>query len=48
MIIAVEVVMPWPTSIRGMAKVAVPSFSIAMVISCAVGRAESVCRSSRS
>ena len=37
MIIAVEVVMPWPTSIRGIAKVAVPSSSIVMVISCGGG-----------
>ena len=34
MIIAVEVVMPWPTSIRGIAKDAVPSSSIVIVISC--------------
>ena len=37
MIIAVEVVMPWPTSIRGMAKDAVPSLLIVIVISCEVG-----------
>ena len=48
MIIAVEVVMPWPTSIRGSAKDAVPSSLMVIVISCAVGRAASVCRSSRS
>ena len=48
MIIAVEVVMPWPTSVRGIANVAVPSLLISMVISCAVGRAASVCASSRS
>ena len=48
MIIEVEVVMPWPTSMRGIAKLAVPSSLMVMVISCAVGRAESVCRSSRS
>ena len=48
MIIAVEVVMPCPTSIRGIANVAVPSSSMAMVIICDVGRAASVCRSSRS
>ncbi len=48
MIIAVEVVMPWPTSIRGSAKVAVPSSLTVMVISWAVGRAASVCASSRS
>ena len=48
MIIAVEVVMPWPTSIRGSAKVAVPSSLTVIVISWAVGRAASVCASSRS
>ena len=48
MIIAVEVVMPWPTSMRGSAKEAVPSSLISMVISCEVGSAASVCRSSRS
>ena len=48
MMIAVEVVMPWPTSIRGMAKDAVPSLLTVIVISCDVGRAASVCRSSRS
>ncbi len=48
MVIAVEVVMPWPTSIRGMSKDAVPSSLIVMVISWAVGRAASVWRSSRS
>lgn len=48
MIIAVDVVIPCPTSIRGSAKVAAPSFSTAIVIICAVGRAASVCRSSRS
>ena len=48
MIIAVEVVMPCPTSVRGSAKLAVPSSLIVIVIARAVGSAASVCRSSRS
>ena len=38
MIIAVEVVMPWPTSMRGSAKDAVPSSWTSTVISCEVGQ----------
>ena len=41
MSIAVEVVMPWPTSIRGSAKVAVPSSRMTTVMRLAVGRAAS-------
>ena len=48
MSIAVEVVMPWPTSIRGSAKVAVPSSRISTVMRLAVGRAASVSMSLRS
>ncbi len=48
MSIAVEVVIPWPTSIRGSAKEAVPSSLMVTVIRFAVGWAASVCRSSRS
>lgn len=48
MIIAVEVVMPCPTSMRGRAKLAVPSSLILTVIRLAVTRAASVWRSSRS
>ncbi len=48
MIIAVEVVTPWPTSIRGSANEAVPSVLITIAISCEVGSAASVCASSRS
>ncbi len=48
MMIAVDVVMPWPTSIRGIANDAVPSLLMVILISCEVGRAASVCRSSRS
>ena len=48
MIIAVEVVMPWPTSARGSANDAVPSALTATVISPAVGSAASVSTSVRS
>ena len=47
-IIAVEVTMPCPTSMRGSSKAAVPSSRIVTVISWLVGSAASVCRSSRS
>ena len=46
--IAVEVVMPCPTSIRGSAKWAVPSSRISTVTRLAVGRQESVMKSLRS
>ena len=45
---AVEVVMPWPTSIRGSAKDAVPSWWTLTVIRLAVGVAASVKKSLRS
>ena len=48
MIIAVEVVIPWPTSARWSANEAVPSLFTVIVISWAVGRAASVWASSRS
>ena len=48
MSIAVEVVMPWPTSARGSAKLAVPSRLMVTVIRLAVGRAASVSMSLRS
>ena len=48
MIIAVEVVMPCPTSARGRAKVAVPSVFIVTVTRFDVGSAASSCRSPRS
>jgi hypothetical protein len=46
--IAVEVTMPWPTSARGSAKLAVPSGLITTVIRSAVGRVASVSMSLRS
>ena len=46
--IAVEVVIPWPTSIRGSANDAVPSSCTVTVIRFAVGRVESVSMSLRS
>lgn len=46
--IALEVVMPWPTSARGRAKEAVPSLSSRMVIRFAVGSAAWVSMSLRS
>lgn len=48
MSMAAAVVMPWPTSARGIAKCATPCSSRVMLISCEVGRAECVCRSPRS
>ena len=48
MSIAVEVVMPCPTSMRGSSKLAVPSSLIVTVIRFAVGRAASVSMSLRS
>ncbi len=48
MIIAVEVVMPWPFSDRGSANDAVPSSWMVMVIRLAVGRRASVRKSLRS
>ncbi len=48
MIIAVEVVTPWPTSMRGRANEAVPSVLMTIEISCEVGTAASVWASSRS
>ena len=47
-IIAVEVMMPWPTSVRGTSKLAWPRSSISTVINWLVGSAPSVWRSSRS
>ena len=47
-IIAVEVVMPWPISVRGSANDAVPSSWTVIVIRFAVGRAASVRKSLRS
>lgn len=46
--IAVDVVIPWPTSIRGSANEAVPSSCTVTVIRLAVGRVESVSMSLRS
>jgi hypothetical protein len=48
MIIAVDVVIPWPTSVRGSANDAVPSSLMVIVIARAVGSAASFWRSSRS
>ena len=48
MSIADEVVMPWPTSMRGRANDAVPSSWTTTVIRLAVGRAASVSMSLRS
>ena len=47
-IIAVEVTMPWPTSMRGSSNAAVPSSRMVTVISWLVASAASVWRSSRS
>ena len=48
MIIAAAVVIPCPTSMRGMAKCATPSASTVIVMSCDVGSAAWVCMSPRS